>query len=1025
MTGNIIGEEFKEYVLEQIQARQKIYGSGLNSSRTPEQINYLNNRNVWIKMASSVKVEDDIRITNLNIPQTNVNSFKGNNLAQKAILFNTVSELSYDNKQNPSYILRQGIATNNSLWNNSTYGLGGADFGLQPPPGILSAEVNTINRGSIRKTTVKLKVYNKFQFELIELLYLRIGFTMMLEWGWDKYVNNKTNKVESVGNSLIEEFWFNQQNDNSTQLQVLKQIELFRERYQGNYDGFFGKVSNYNWTLSSDGSYDISIDLISLGDVIESLQVRISATSNFITTEDQDKPLLSSMGQTTIEQWLYKALNNKKFKDGSDYILLGGVNPTNKYKASYKWGNNSSTIGEYDSDIYNQDIYHHMDPKYKYYVSFGEFINQLEQLCIPKIENGTSSEPQLYFDKDLENILIKYFPNQISLDPRVCLIKPYLFPSDFSDVFPNTDNLKNYISPNYKILLGQLMNLYLNFDFIIQTLKSNIDKEGKLSLFKFLENICEGVNISLGNVNKIQPIIKEENIITFIDQSLQSSPSINKSKTDTAVIEVYGYNRKDGTSNFVKDIKFQTKLTKETAAMISIGATASGDETSIKNGDATAFSKWNEGLIDRFCQKITDPSEESKQQQNTTQEIKRWTVVWPASRLQELYPDVIQKYFPGTILTSTQSSDIMLLINNYIDNQSLLLQTPKNNQESAAQEIAGREIDRRSKIVINPTEENFKSDPITGYLAYIVDSFGGDTNLKINDGEGSKPYHVDSSKSNYYNYNPQFIEMGKSLYKAYITKKSLQIYNSTKKQSSQIGFLPLEFDLTVEGISGMKIYNKLNISQNFLPSNYPKTFDFLVTKLNHKIELSGWNTEIGTLSTSNIDDIEDQINNYVPPVVQQSQSMEKVVPYSDNQKRVAHLLKLKGLSIEQVSGIMGNIQQESRFNPLEASNKVAAGLIQWEAIWYGGKTKTTTGVFERIGKTIDSQITFLTNGSTDRYSQWVRSSNSSKTPEETAISFCNIVERAGIPFMTNRTGYARYFYNQLNKEDSKLNWKLL
>ena len=115
---------------------------------------------------------------------------------------------------------------------------------------------------------------------------------------------------------------------------------------------------------------------------------------------------------------------------------------------------------------------------------------------------------------------------------------------------------------------------------------------------------------------------------------------------------------------------------------------------------------------------------------------------------------------------------------------------------------------------------------------------------------------------------------------------------------------------------GMKIYNKLNISQDFLPSNYPKSFDFIVTKLNHKIDIKGWETEIGTLSTSNIDDIlyeEDGDNKTTNSDL--FVSTTKKVPYKQSQQQVARLLKLKGLTKEQVAGVMGNIQQESNFNP--------------------------------------------------------------------------------------------------------------
>ena len=56
MNGNIIGEQFDKELLLEIDKRQQTHGSGLNNKRTPAQIQYLNNRNAWLKLASSVYI---------------------------------------------------------------------------------------------------------------------------------------------------------------------------------------------------------------------------------------------------------------------------------------------------------------------------------------------------------------------------------------------------------------------------------------------------------------------------------------------------------------------------------------------------------------------------------------------------------------------------------------------------------------------------------------------------------------------------------------------------------------------------------------------------------------------------------------------------------------------------------------------------------------------------------------------------------------------------------------------------------
>ena len=52
MTGNIVGEEFEDYVFDQIGLRQSTQGKGLNSTRTPQDLQYLTNNNSWISILS-------------------------------------------------------------------------------------------------------------------------------------------------------------------------------------------------------------------------------------------------------------------------------------------------------------------------------------------------------------------------------------------------------------------------------------------------------------------------------------------------------------------------------------------------------------------------------------------------------------------------------------------------------------------------------------------------------------------------------------------------------------------------------------------------------------------------------------------------------------------------------------------------------------------------------------------------------------------------------------------------------------
>ena len=257
MAGNIIGEPLHPEILRQINNRQSVSGAGYSDSslpRTPQVLNFLNNRNAWIKMASGISIGEEalFQLEEISkqeggyITGPEIQDLQGIGLAKKMVLFNTIQ--SFDNEGNKQYSSRSGVR-NDNLFQNSLKkmygGIGSNSQGLQPVGGITGITVENINRGSIAKATVNIKAYNRLQFNLIELTYLKLGYIMMLEWGWDKYIdeiNQSTKEVtfQDMPYTIIEKEWFGSP---STQRNMLNLIEKGRITHKGNYDGFFGKVS--------------------------------------------------------------------------------------------------------------------------------------------------------------------------------------------------------------------------------------------------------------------------------------------------------------------------------------------------------------------------------------------------------------------------------------------------------------------------------------------------------------------------------------------------------------------------------------------------------------------------------------------------------------------------------------------------------------------------------------------------------------------------------------------------------------
>lgn len=150
--------------------------------------------------------------------------------------------------------------------------------------------------------------------------------------------------------------------------------------------------------------------------------------------------------------------------------------------------------------------------------------------------------------------------------------------------------------------------------------------------------------------------------------------------------------------------------------------------------------------------------------------------------------------------------------------------------------------------------------------------------------------------------------------------------------------------------------------------------------------------------------------------------------YKQNQVVVKNKLKANGLTKVQASGVMGNIQQESGFNPTSLNKRdlngyPSYGLIQWNFRYYN-KDKDV------IGTTVDSQINYLLT--MPDYSKFKKDSESNKSSELSAFRFAKLVERCdkcvstysvySSSYQNKRSRYASDFFIRFNDPKDELYW---
>ena len=272
----ILGEVFDDYVQKQIEVRQRSLGK---TQKDVDDLQVFNASTPWIRLSSPIFIDPQKTkelANSLDIDSTDIEGF---NLAKNLVLFAGVSK--GDNLQNRI----GGVGIQNKL--DNAYGfLSDKEQGYKPMPGVTGMTTTYKNNGSLKQAQVNITCFTRKQFEALEALYLRLGYTVVLEWGHSVYFDNQGVKQNMSSLSIPNKLFSSEEDLKPKPIQdsILKN----KKETGGNYDGIVAKVSNFSWNLNNDLSYSITLDLISVGDIIDSLKMNVGTTGN-LTQQDAAK----------------------------------------------------------------------------------------------------------------------------------------------------------------------------------------------------------------------------------------------------------------------------------------------------------------------------------------------------------------------------------------------------------------------------------------------------------------------------------------------------------------------------------------------------------------------------------------------------------------------------------------------------------------------------------------------------------------------------------------------------------------
>jgi len=314
---SIFKETFKDFVFKQLRIREAIVDRGNNP--TNYQHRFGNPRieiegkegKSELKIAAGafytntvhkqcvIRMSSGVDITNGDILETSEKRFEKTPelLAKTYILEGGV----LDDKQKQrggKFGERKGAYGDSSIRSNAAEG-----FGIVPMPGIIDADIRTKTAyGSLREAKVNFVCHNRRQLEVLELLYMRPGMPVLLEWQWSPFINNK-GKIDNNPYSIGDEWFDKTKKISDFNLSIIKKKEIS----SGNYDGFVGFCKNFEISSRPDGGYDCTTELIAAGEVLEGLKARRDGYTRGATEEEED-----SLDSTTVE------IDNME-------LILGGI----------------------------------------------------------------------------------------------------------------------------------------------------------------------------------------------------------------------------------------------------------------------------------------------------------------------------------------------------------------------------------------------------------------------------------------------------------------------------------------------------------------------------------------------------------------------------------------------------------------------------------------------------------------------------------------------------------------------------
>ena len=593
---NVIGGPLDKTVLKQLKVRKEAIKN--RNQRTEIDLQYLGNTTGWVRAISSInglKYDSELR----------------NQPARRYILQAGVGRALYEDESSTKVAgtgLRGGFEGVNGAQDISSYSTSELT-GFTPMPGITSLTVKSKNTfGTLREATLEFVAHSIEDFNELEKLYMRPGYTVLIEWGHSTFLNNESEFQTRVEKYRLGSFF------ESQKVSVIEsKIKEYKEANHGNYDAIFGFIKNFSWSYNGT-SYLCSIDIISKGELIESISMDVPASSTKIPgkkekeEEDRKNPIKEFDARqitTDLHKFLYciKNASSEKYEK----VTLGNVVESTITDEAIE-----NYVKEYTGNLYTQvvdDLKNSGAPlrtsdypvssqvvRYQIIVqnddNSGQWGRAVSLRTVLSILNHiflakSANTPLLRFytgKKEGPSTTFYTFQEHIGLDPKICIL------GKTSD---NKSIIRYQIGNQANLSLEEqqdILNIFLDVDYLMDVADKIIQsaRDTAPSVIDYVYEILRDVQKNLGNINEFDLHHDEETSILYI---VDRKVVPGKKAIKESFIDLVGLNSE------IENLNITSKLSSKISSMIAV-ASADSSPAGVAS-DVLNIQKWNEGLYDR------------------------------------------------------------------------------------------------------------------------------------------------------------------------------------------------------------------------------------------------------------------------------------------------------------------------------------------------------------------------------------------------------------------------------------------